>query len=34
MTTRVIERVPDALKRFGLDRQRIEKLVEARLGGA
>ncbi|MCH7870678.1 MAG: hypothetical protein IID33_03160 [Planctomycetes bacterium] len=30
----VIERVPDALKRFGLDRERIEKLVEARLGGA
>lgn len=30
----VIERVPDALRRFGLDRERIEKLVEARLGGA
>lgn len=30
----VIERVPDAVKRFGLDRQRIEKLIEARLGGA
>ncbi|MEE8172966.1 MAG: terminase [Alphaproteobacteria bacterium] len=30
----VIERVPDAVKRFGLDRERIEKLIEARLGGA
>lgn len=29
----VIERVPDAVNRFGLDRDRIEKLVEARLGG-
>ena len=34
MTTRVIERVPDALNRFGLDREGIEKLIEARLGGA
>lgn len=30
----VIERVPGAVNRFGLDRQRIEKLIEARLGGA
>ena len=30
----VIERVPDALNRFGLDREGIEKLIEARLGGA
>ena len=29
----VIERVPDAVKRLGLDRERIEKLIEARLGG-
>ena len=33
MTTRVIERVPDALDHFGLDAARIEKLIEARLGG-
>ena len=30
----VIERVPDALDHFGLDAARIEKLIEARLGGA
>ena len=30
----VIERVPDALKHFELDEQRVKKLVEARLGGA
>ncbi len=30
----VIERVPDAVNRFGLDRERIEQLIEARLGGA
>ena len=30
----VIERVPDAIARFGLDRERIEKLVESRLAGA
>ena len=30
----VIERVPDALNHFGLDREGIEKLIEARLGGA
>jgi hypothetical protein len=29
----VIERVPDAIKHFGLDRARIEALIEARLGG-
>ena len=30
----VIERVSDAIARFGLDRERIEKLVESRLAGA
>jgi hypothetical protein len=30
----VIERVPDAVKHFGLNRARIEALIEARLGGA
>ena len=29
----VIERVPDAVERFGLDPARIEKLIEARLAG-
>ena len=29
-----IERVPDAVDHFGLDRERIEKLVESRLAGA
>ena len=30
----VIERVPDAVDHFGLDRERIKKLVEAHLAGA
>ncbi len=30
----VIERVPSAIRHFGLDRARVEKLIEARLGGA
>lgn len=30
----VIERVPSAVKHFGLDRARVESLIEARLGGA
>jgi allantoicase len=29
----VIERVPDAVERFGLNPARIERLIEARLGG-